>query len=112
MTRSSKRVISWCSAVNYAFCSACSSASIVSACSMYARMDATSGPLFTVLFYTDSAKFSTWTVEGIAWRRALRSGGWFAACWRVDGSGWVVCTASNVGSCAGWATGMMVRVVS
>ncbi len=98
--------------MNYALRNACSSASILSAYAMYARMDSSSGPLFTVFCYTDSAKFSTWTVEGMALRRARRSGGWFAACWTVDGSGWVVCTASNVGSLAGWATGMMARGVS
>jgi hypothetical protein len=48
----------------------------------------------------------------MALRRARMSGGWLAAYWMVDGSGWVVCTASNVGSLVGWAAGMMARGVS
>ncbi len=98
--------------MNYALRSSCSSASILSAYSIYARIDATSGPLFTVLCYTESARFSTWTVEGIACRRARRSGGWLEACWRVDGSGWVYSTAGTVWSCAGWFAGMIERVGS
>jgi hypothetical protein len=82
--------------VNYALRSACSSASMLSAYSMYARIDATSGPLLTVVLCTDSARFSTWIVEGMALRRARRSGGWLDVCWRVEGSGWVVYTASKV----------------
>ena len=66
--------------MNYAFRNACISVSMCSAYAMYACIDAASGPLFTVLFYTDSAKFSTWTVEGMALRRARKPGGWLAAC--------------------------------
>jgi hypothetical protein len=65
---------------------------------MYARMDAMSGPLVIVFCYTDTAKFSTCTVEGMAWRRARRSGGWLDVCWSVAGSGWLACTALNVWS--------------
>jgi hypothetical protein len=84
--------------VNYAWRKAWSSASIVSAYSIYARMDATSGPLFTVFYYTETARFSTCTVEGMAWRSARRSGGWLVVDWSVAGSGWLTCTARRVWS--------------
>jgi len=79
---------------------------------MYARMDSTSGPLFTVFYYTETAKFSTCTVEGMAWRRARRSGGWLEVYWSVAGSGWLICTARRVWLCAVWLSGIRVRGVA